>query len=97
MMSDSIVHGLVYSLGKGGQMVIERTYDMKSISADPGKLHSVLESLFNGLGASVIERQIVRQLYDEIGERYVEAPEMSFEAHIEQAKKAYNSQRGRSR
>ncbi len=97
IMRESVVNGLTYSLGKGGETVIERTCDLNAASAHPSTLHSMLSSFFNDVGASVLERQILRQLYDEIGERYVETPGDSFESHVNQARSLYESQKGRAR
>jgi hypothetical protein len=92
IMKESVTQGLKYSLGEGGVMVLARNFDLEHASLEPEKLHSMLSSLFNDLGGLVLEREILRQLYDNIGERYVEVPGQAFGPYVATARQTYEAQ-----
>jgi hypothetical protein len=96
-MKESVENGLRYSLGDGGLSVLARRFDLDAASTSPEKLHAMLTSLFNEIGGLVLERQIVRQLYERIGERFVELPGYSLESYVDNARETYTSQSRRPR
>jgi hypothetical protein len=94
-MKQSVLEGLRYSLGEGGVTVLQRRFDLETVATQPDKLHSMLHSLFENTGGSVLERAVIKQLYENIGERFVESSCSSLQSCIEGAKEIFKAQDAR--
>jgi hypothetical protein len=95
IMKQSVMDGLKYSLGESGVMVLSRNFDLEATSTQPEKLHVMLSSLFNDVGGLVLERAVVRQLYESIGERFVEEQGSTLASYVEVARQTFEAQAGR--
>ena len=91
IINESVANGLKYAIGEGGLMVLERRFELGKTVSNPETLHETLTSIFSE-GAAVLERQIVRQLYEMIGERFVDVPGCTLVAYINSARMAYEAQ-----
>lgn len=92
-MKESVMEALKYTIGEGGVEVLSRRCDLNNIAVMPEKLHAMLSSIFNDEGAAVLERQVVRQLYESLGERFVDVPGYTLGSYVGDAREVHESQR----
>ena len=89
--------GLIFTLGDAGMQVLLKRFELSEIVQHPKKFHALLVRVFKEQGASVIEREIVRELFELINERSVlvelltspDAPKHTLESILMTARIAY--------
>ena len=96
MVKESVRQGLTFTLGASGFGVIQKRLDIETAATRPGQLHSLLVTIFQEPGATVLEREILRQLYELVGEQFVATPGFTFESYVEGARRADEQLRGRT-
>ena len=70
----------------------EDSFDLGAAGTRPEMFHTMLSSIFTDDGAMVLERQIVKQLCEMVGERFAEMPGYTLRSYFESARRAYESQ-----
>jgi hypothetical protein len=71
LVIESAKSGLTYTLGDAGMQVLLKRFELSEIAQHPKKFHALLVRVFQEQGASIIEREIVRELFELINERSV--------------------------
>ena len=97
LVIESVQSGLKFTLGDAGMEVILKGIELSEIAEDPMKFHTLLARVFQEQGASVIEREIARELFELINERSVlvellaspEAPKHNLKSILITARIAY--------
>jgi hypothetical protein len=97
LVIESVRSGLTFTLGDAGMMVLLKRFELNEIAQDPKRFHILLVRVFKEQGASVIEREIARELFELINERSVllelltspEAPKNTLESILMTARIAY--------
>ncbi|MFQ6135142.1 MAG: hypothetical protein ACE5KU_04945 [Nitrososphaerales archaeon] len=78
------------TLGESAAAAIDFYCDPSTLAEDSGKYSEDLAKLF-GMGASILEDVIVRELYSRLGLRYKKKSNRRFTDYIAEAEKTYRS------
>ncbi len=78
-------------LGESGTKATLFHLKFGDIPYEPEKINNRLVELFNKGGARMIERQVLKRLFDEMGEMYEDVDGLSFATQIERAESEYRN------
>lgn len=90
IMNQSIVDGLANVIGKSGAQSVIINFHLGDSIMDPTTFHNAMVSAFQESGADLLEKAILKELYQKIGERFEPAfKPFNFTKEFESAKNLF--------
>jgi hypothetical protein len=96
IFGDAVLTGLANILGPSGTQATIKYMGLGPSPRDPDKVDAALVAVFQKPGALVIERQIVRALFDKLDERYPDEHHVSFGQRVDEVRRRFEAT-GRAR
>jgi len=95
ILHESILDGLENALGGSGLKVVLLNIDLARYTNNPAELHRNLHGIFNE-GASILEKEIVKKLFQRLGVPFEEKSDLDFAAYVKHAEKLFTTSQQKS-
>lgn len=85
----SVTDALKLTLGAGGFQVLRNQFELERAIPEPLRLHELLANVFRSEGATVIEREIIREIARKTETSFREEGAATYESSLANMKAAY--------